>query len=235
MWWSSESLLLSLAGNWVHDASVIRYFRSGGASKRPRKRDRGTVKAVEALHTVGAEISQNARATPRVSTVRSAGVSDLLIAHIEVYGYATVAGERCWRRCAWRPARPVRARFVAGALARRQQIMINLMRRLAMERGVRATLIVPTGKTRQLLVEGVRTKRHKNDACAFVLERQDESLDERNAPVLANGAKAGCDPLVVTPILEQVAPELRTLVADDIFRIGTRFVHGAFEKVLNRS
>ncbi len=81
----------------------------------------------------------------------------------------------------------------------------------------------------------VRTKWHQNDACAFVLERQDESLDERNASVLANGAKAGCDPLVVTPILEQVAPELRALVADDIFRIGTRFVHGAFEKVLNRS
>ena len=76
VWWSSESLLLSLDENWLHDASVIRYFRSGGASKDPRERDRGTVKAVDVLNTVGAEISQNARATPRVSTQRSAGVSD---------------------------------------------------------------------------------------------------------------------------------------------------------------
>ena len=104
-----------------------------------------------------------------------------------------------------------------------------------MERGVRETLIVPVRETSELLAERVRTKWHQNDAHAFVLERQDESLDERNAPVLANGAKAGCDPLVVTPILEHVAPVLPALVADEIFRVSTRAIHGAFEKTLNRS
>ncbi len=90
-----------------------------------------------------------------------------------------------------------------------------------MERGVRATLIVPVRETRELLAERVRTKWHQNDAHAFVLERQDESLDERNTTVLANGAKAGCDPVVVTPIFEQIAPELPALVGDDVFWIGT--------------
>ena len=86
--------------------------------------------------------------------------------------------------------------------------MKDLKRCLTMKRGVRATVIVPVCKIRELPMERGRTKWHQNDTHAFVLERQNESLDERNAPVLANGAKAGCDPVVVTPIFEQVAPEL---------------------------
>jgi hypothetical protein len=102
-----------------------------------------------------------------------------------------------------------------------------------MERGVRATLIVPVRETRELLAERVRTKWHQNDSHAFVLDRQDESFNERNTPVLANGAKAGCDPLAVTPIREHRAPELLALVADDIFRVSTCAIHGTFEKVVN--
>ncbi len=90
-----------------------------------------------------------------------------------------------------------------------------------MERGVRATLIVPVRETSELLAERVRTKWRQNDAHAFVLERQDESLDERNAAVLANGPEAGCDPLVITPVLERITPELRAFVADYVFRSGT--------------
>jgi len=84
-------------------------------------------------------------------------------------------------------------------------------------------------------VERVRAKWYQNDAHAFVLERQDESLDERNAPVLTNGAEARREPLAITPVLERITPELLTLVADDVFRVRACVVHGAFEKVLNRS
>ena len=38
---------------------------------------------------------------------------------------------------------------------------------------------------------------------AAVLERQDESFNDRDTAVLANGAEAGCDPVVITPILER--------------------------------
>ena len=51
--------------------------------------------------------------------------------------------------------------------------------------------------------------------------------------MLANGAEAGCDPVVITPILEHAAPELLALVGDDIFRSGTGGVNGVLEAVRN--
>ena len=96
---------------------------------------------------------------------------------------------------------------------------------------MRAILIVPDDKRRKLLAESVTAKCHDNDTCTFLLETQDESLNERNTPVLANGAKARRDPLTITPVLESVAPELLTLVADDVFRGGAGDVNSAFEKV----
>jgi len=47
--------------------------------------------------------------------------------------------------------------------------------------------------------------------CTTVLETQDESFNECDTSVLANGAESGCDPLVITPILEHAAPELLAL------------------------
>jgi len=64
-----------------------------------------------------------------------------------------------------------------------------------------------------------------------VLERQDESFNERDTAVLANGTEAGCDPVAIIPILEHAAPELLALVADDVFRGGAGGVNGAFEEV----
>jgi len=83
-------------------------------------------------------------------------------------------------------------------------------------------------------VERVRAKWHQNDARTFILEAQDKSFNECDTPVLANSTEAGCDPVVITPILEHAAPELLALVADDIFRSGTGGVNGVFEEVRNR-
>ena len=52
--------------------------------------------------------------------------------------------------------------------------------------------------------------------------------------MLADGAEAGRDPLVITPGLERIAPELLALVADNIFWRGTCVDNGAFEEGLNR-
>ena len=60
-------------------------------------------------------------------------------------------------------------------------------------------------------MERLTAKWHEDPARAFVLETQDESFNERNTPVLTNGAKAGRDSLAITPILEHVAPELLAL------------------------
>ena len=53
--------------------------------------------------------------------------------------------------------------------------------------------------------------------------------------MLANGTETWCDPETITPILEQVAPELLALVADDVFGRGIGVIDGAFEEALNRS
>ena len=84
-------------------------------------------------------------------------------------------------------------------------------------------------------MESIRAKWHQNIAHAFVLKRQDQSLNQCNTPVLANGAKAGCDPFVITPNLEYATPELMALVADDGFWVSTSVVYGTFEQVLKGS
>ncbi len=97
---------------------------------------------------------------------------------------------------------------------------------------MRAVLIVPVHKTRQFLVEGFLAKWYDNNACTFLLEAKDESFNNRDTPVLADSAEAGCDPVAITPILKHVAPELLALVTDDVFRGGT-CLYSTCEKVLN--
>ena len=111
---------------------------------------------------------------------------------------------------------------------------MHLKRRLAMERRVRPMLVKPDFKEPKLPMERFPAKWHEDDPRAFVLEAQDEPFNERDTPMLADGAEAGCDPLAIAPVLEHAAPELLALVADDIFRSGTGGMNGAFEEVRNR-
>jgi len=92
-----------------------------------------------------------------------------MIAHIKANGSTTVAGDWCVRRCAWRSAGPSRARFVSRTLTCRQQIMIDLMRRLAIERRVRPMLIEPDFKEPKLPMERLSAKWHEDDPRAFNL------------------------------------------------------------------
>jgi len=112
--------------------------------------------------------------------------------------------------------------------------MIHLIRRLAFERRVRPVLIEPDFKEPKLPMERLPAKWHEDDSRAFILEAQDESLNQGNAAVLANGAEAGRDPLAITPGLERIAPELLALVADNVFWRGTCVDNGVFEEGLNR-
>ena len=81
-------------------------------------------------------------------------------------------------------------------------------------------------------MESLLAKWDNNNACTTLLEAQDESFNERNTPVLSDGAEAGCDPVAITPILEHVAPELLALVTDDVFRCST-CLYSTFEEALN--
>ena len=112
--------------------------------------------------------------------------------------------------------------------------MIPLIRRLAIERRVRPMLIEPDFKEPKLPMERLPAKWHEDDPRAFVLEAQDEPFNERDTPMLADGAEAGCDPLAIAPVLERIAPELRALVADNVIWRGTCVDNGAFEEGVNR-
>lgn len=59
-------------------------------------------------------------------------------------------------------------------------------------------------------------KRHADDARAFILQTQHESFNDHDTPMWANGAETGLDAFAITPALERVAPELLTLVADQV-------------------
>jgi hypothetical protein len=65
-------------------------------------------------------------------------------------------------------------------------------------------------------VEGLAAKWYQDKAITFNFERQDESFDNGDTAVLANGAEAWCDPSAITPVFEHVAPELLSLVANDV-------------------
>ena len=95
-------------------------------------------------------------------------------------------------------------------------------------------LIEPDFKEPKLPMERLPAKWHEADPRALVLAAQDEPFNERDTPMLADGAEAGCDPLAIAPVLEHAAPELLALVADDIFRGGTGGVDGAFKEARHR-
>ena len=130
-----------------------------------------------------------------------------MIAHIKADASATVAGDWCMRRSAWRAERPSPARFIPRTLTCRRDFMIHLIRRLAFERRVRPVLIEPDFKEPKLPMERLPAKWDEDDPRAFVLEAQVEPFNERDTPMLTDGAEAGCDPLAITPVLDQAAPE----------------------------
>jgi len=118
-----------------------------------------------------------------------------------------VAGDRCVRRCAGCAARPSCSRFVSRTLTCRRDFMTHLIRRLAIERRVRPMLIERDFKEPKLPMERLPAKWDEDDPRAFVLEAQVEPFNERDTPMLTDGAEAGCDPLAITPVLDQAAPE----------------------------
>ena len=93
-------------------------------------------------------------------------------------------------------------------------------------------LIEPDFKEPKLPMERLPAKWDEDDPRAFVLEAQVEPFNERDTPMLTDGAEAGCDPVAITPILEHVAPELLALVTDDVFRSST-CLYSTFEEALN--
>jgi hypothetical protein len=80
--------------------------------------------------------------------------------------------------------------------------------------------VVPIDEQQQLATERRTLHRDRHQASAAVLERQDESLDDGQAAVLADGAEPRADVEAIAPVLEAVTPELPSLVADQVLGFG---------------
>ena len=141
-----------------------------------------------------------------------------IITYIMANGGTPVAGHRCMWECTSCGARPTFPWFESRTFTCRLKIVIDLMRCLTIQRRVRSVLNEPVGITHRLPAKRFSAKWHKGDPRAFVLEAQNGPLYQGNAAVLTNGAEAWRDALAITPVLEDIAPELLAFVADNIFR-----------------
>jgi hypothetical protein len=79
----------------------------------------------------------------------------------------------------------------------------------------------------------IQPQRDENPARALVLHRAHEPFHDRDAPVLADGTEARSDTLASAPLLERFAPELTTLVADDVLGRPSNSSNGSVEKPLD--
>ena len=96
---------------------------------------------------------------------------------------------------------------------------VDLVRRLAVERVVRAVFIVPIDNERRLLFVSrllFRNRRQSQD----VFERSVKSFDHGDATMFADGTEARQDAMVLAPVvLEVVALEFAPLVDNEILRL----------------
>ncbi len=89
---------------------------------------------------------------------------------------------------------------------------------------MRPVLVVPVEAAKQLSPHVAAAQRDDDSTRALVLERSDEAFGNRDAAVLADGAKPRLDACALAPGLEALTPELRALVADDVLglRLGVQ-------------
>jgi hypothetical protein len=88
---------------------------------------------------------------------------------------------------------------------------------LSAKGGVRSVPVVPIREERQLTAEISFLDWHQNHIHTLAFQASYESLDYRDASLFPHSAKAGQNSLLLAPVLETLAPELLSLVADHVF------------------
>jgi hypothetical protein len=112
-------------------------------------------------------------------------------------------------------------------------LVIGFVGRFATQEGVRPPLVVPFQEASEPSPEIPAAKWDVKQTCAFVLQRTNESFNHGNASVLADGTEAGLDLFAFAPALKPIAPELASLVGDDVLGLGTVLLDRAIQKLLN--
>ena len=111
--------------------------------------------------------------------------------------------------------------------------MIDLVWGATIERGIRSVLVVPVNEQCELILKSCLAHRDQPATCSLTFHRADEPFDDRDAAVLSNGAKPWLDRPSAAPGFEAIAPELPSLVADEVLRRCVRDSDGSVEKRLD--
>jgi hypothetical protein len=130
---------------------------------------------------------------------------------------AGTAANECPRLCARRTARLVRARLEARAAIGGERIEVNLVRCLPAEPRVRAVLVVPFDDRIKFSLEGLASVWNQQQAGQQGFQREDESLDHRDAAVFADRPVARrLDALAFAPLPKAFTVKLAASVANDV-------------------
>ena len=98
---------------------------------------------------------------------------------------------------------------------------------------MRPPLVVPFHEASEPSPEIPAAHWDVKQSCAFVLQRTNESFNHSNASVLADGTEAGRDLFAFAPALKSIAPELASLVRDDVLGRASGSADGAIEYPLD--
>ena len=110
---------------------------------------------------------------------------------------------------------------------------MDLVWRATIERRMWSMLVIPVHEQFELILECCLAQRDQPATCSLTFHRADEPFEDRDATVLPNGAKPWLDRPSAAPGLEAVAPELPSLVTDEVLGRFVRGLDGSVEKRLN--
>ena len=116
-----------------------------------------------------------------------------------------------------RRARPARTRLDSRCSLGRLPLEVDFVGRLAVKRGVRATLIIPIDEGKNLVAELVKSQWNEDSSRAFILNGADQTFNNSDTAVFADGPIARwLDALTSYPLPKSAAVEDPVPVADDV-------------------
>ncbi len=133
------------------------------------------------------------------------------------------SNKRLWPRASRSP-RPALTSFNAWLSVSRSLTEVDFIRRLAIERCMRAMLVVPVNEGKKLATACFSSLRQQNSSPALVLQTSDQTLDHGDAAVLADSTVSRrLDALAFDPTPKRGAVEDAVSVTDDVlgWRVGT--------------
>ena len=101
------------------------------------------------------------------------------------------------------------------------------------ERRMWSVLVIPVDEQFEFILKSCLAHRDQPATCSLTFHRPDEPFEDRDATVLPNSAKPWLDRPSAAPGLEAVAPELPSLVTDEVLRRCASDSDGSVEKRLD--